>query len=158
VHRHAPAGYECPFCAVAAGAETSLNARNDVVLRDGPTTAFISPKWWAASPAHAIVVPNEHYENLYEIPDHELAAVYSAAAAVARAMRVSYDCDGISTRQHNEPGAGQDVWHFHVHVFARHEGDDLYRRDGEVRWSSAEERAPYAERLRAELGNYPPQP
>ena len=149
---HAPAGYECPFCALVAGSDTALNAQSDIVLRDDHTTAFVSPKWWESSPGHAIVVPNEHYENLYEIPNDSLGAVYAAAARVARAMRATYDCDGTSTRQHNEPGGGQDVWHFHVHVFPRHAGDDLYRGDADVRWTTPEERAPYAARLTSALG------
>lgn len=97
-------------------------------------------------------------ENLYAIPRDALATVSWTAALVARAMRESYGCDGTSTRQHNEPGAGQDVWHFHVHVFPRFEGDDLYSVDAGVRWTTAEERAPYAAKLAAALGNAPPGP
>jgi histidine triad (HIT) family protein len=158
VSSHAPADYDCPFCAVAAGLETAHNANSDVVLRDGSVTAFVSPKWWASAPAHVIVVTNEHYENLYEIPDDALGRVYAAAARVARAMRQAYDCDGVSTRQHNEPGAGQDVWHFHVHVFPRQADDHLYHRDADVRWPPPDERTPYAALLRAELAHYPPRP
>jgi histidine triad (HIT) family protein len=156
VERHAPAGYQCPFCALVAGRETELNAVSDIVLRSERTTAIVSPKWWASSPGHVLVVPNEHYEHLYEIADEALAAVYVTAATVARAMRTAYDCEGVSTRQHNEPGAGQDVWHFHVHVFPRRGGDGLYLRDDETRWTAAAERAPYAQRLAAVLADYPP--
>ena len=53
------------------------------------------------------------------------------------------------TRQHNEPDGQQEVWHYHLHVFPRHAGDDL---DGsEARVASPEERKPYAEALRAAL-------
>jgi histidine triad (HIT) family protein len=137
------------------GADTEHNAQRDIVLRDARTTAFISPKWWVGNKGHAIVIPNTHWENLYEIPPDTLAAVSWSTAAVARAMRESYGCDGTSTRQHNEPGAGQDVWHFHVHVFPRFDGDDLYSADAGVRWTTPEERAPYAARLTAALANYP---
>lgn len=158
MRRHAPEGYDCPFCTVATGRETAANAETDVVLREPSVTAFVSPKWWESSPGHAIVIPNVHYENLYEIPDGALADVYAAVARIGRALRAATACDGVSTRQHNEPGAGQDVWHFHVHVFPRRRGDDLYLRDDDVRWPSADERKPYAERLRAALANYPPRP
>ena len=90
-------------------------------------------------------------ENLYEIDDDLLGAVYATARRVAIALREAYGCDGTSTRQHNEAGAGQDVWHFHVHVFPRYAGDDLYTRDAEYRWASAGERAPYAAKLRDAL-------
>ena len=150
MRRHAPPDYACPFCLVVAGEATDWNAQSDVVYRDGETTALICPKWWAAAPAHVLVVPNRHFENLYEIPDHVLAAVYRTAKRVAEAMWSAYGCEGTSTRQHNEPGGGQDVAHFHVHVFPRSAGDLLYERNAETR-VTAGERAPYAERLRVAL-------
>jgi histidine triad (HIT) family protein len=127
------------------------NAPSDVVWRDEQTTAFVSPKWWDAAPAHVLVIPNQHFQDLYEIPDETLAAVYATAKRVAQALRDTYDCDGTSTRQHNETGGGQDVFHFHVHVYPRHTGDRLYERHRRVRWTEAEERAPYARRLRERL-------
>jgi histidine triad (HIT) family protein len=98
-----------------------------------------------------IVVPNEHFENLYEIPDETLGAVYAAAKRMALALKAVYRCDGTSTRQHNEAAGGQDVWHFHVHAYPRYLDDRLYQNHDRVRWTDPEERAPYAERLRGWL-------
>jgi histidine triad (HIT) family protein len=92
------------------------------------------------------VIPNEHFENIYDISDDAIAEVYKVAKKIAVAIRASYDCDGTSTRQHNEPAGDQDLWHFHVHVFPRYEGDRLILSD---RISiNAAERAPYAKKLR----------
>lgn len=60
-------------------------------------------------------------------------------------------CDGVSTRQHNEPGGNQDVWHFHQHVFPRWLGARLYQRHDEKAVVPAPDRAVRAERLRAVL-------
>jgi histidine triad (HIT) family protein len=149
---HAPPDYHCPFCNIAAGGETDRNLRSDHVWRDEATTAFVSPKWWETNPAHVIVIPNEHFENLYEAPEQSLAAVYATAKRVALALKSAYGCDGTSTRQHNEPAGNQDVWHFHVHVYPRYAGDRLYENHARVRWVDSEERAPYADRLRRALG------
>ncbi len=148
---HEPPGYDCPFCRLLRGVETERNRLADVVWRDETTTAFVSPKWWPGNPGAAIVIPNRHVENLYAIDDALLGDVYATAKRVATAMRAAYGCMGTSTRQHNEPGGNQDVWHFHVHVFPRSEDDGLYGRDGESRWVDASERGGYAERLRAAL-------
>lgn len=118
---------------------------------DAATTAFVSPRWWPNNDGHVLVVSNEHVENLYSISDEALGAVYATAKRVAMAMKASYGCDGTSTRQHNDSGAGQDVFHFHVHVFPRFAGDQLYSRDADYRWTTGAERAPYAERLREAL-------
>ncbi len=146
---------ECPFCGLVAGSETEVNSRADVVHEDSSTTAFVSPKWWKTNPGHVIVVPNEHVENVYSISEDTLAAVYATAKRVAVALKDVYRCDGTSMRQHNEAGGGQDVWHFHVHVFPRYAGDRLYENDSRTRWAAPEERAAAAERLRAALGAHP---
>jgi histidine triad (HIT) family protein len=64
-------------------------------------------------------------------------------------LKTAYGCDGTSFRQHNEPHGDQEVWHYHLHVFPRYEGDELYR--GRKRHTTPEERAPYAEKLRHHL-------
>jgi histidine triad (HIT) family protein len=148
---HAPPGYDCPFCRLLRGVETERNTLNDVVWRDDQTTAFISPRWWPKNHGHVLVIPNEHVENLYEIDDDLLGAVYATAKRIAVGLKDAYRCDGTSTRQHNEPAGDQDVWHLHVHVFPRYIGDRLYERHEEKRWTTPAERAPYAAKLRAVL-------
>ncbi len=148
---HEPAGYACPFCGLVSGRDGELNSQADVVLRDAEVTAFISPKWWDAAPGHVLVIPNEHYENVYAIPDRLLAAVYATAKRVACALRETCRCEGTSMRQHNEPGGGQDVWHFHVHVFPRRRDDLLYERNSDAKLVEREERGRLAERLKTAL-------
>jgi histidine triad (HIT) family protein len=70
-------------------------------------------------------------------------------------MKAAFECDGISTRQHNEPGGMQEVWHFHLHVFPRWEGDDLY--GSTSRLTTPEERVPYASALRRAINEHPPE-
>lgn len=141
----------CPFCTLVAGGETRWNVQADVVWRDGTATAFVSPKWWDAAPAHVIVVPDVHVERLADLPDATLAAVSVAAKRIAGALLVAYGCEGTSLRQHDGKAAGQDVPHVHVHVFPRRAGDRLYERDAEIRWVEADERRIHAARLRAAL-------
>lgn len=122
-----------------------------MVYRDGVVTAFVSSAWWPANAGHVLVVPNGHFENVYEVPDDVLAAVQVVGKRIALAIRRSYGCDGTSFRQHNEPSANQEVWHYHLHVFPRYRGDELYARTHERRDTTPAERAPYAERLRGAL-------
>jgi histidine triad (HIT) family protein len=145
---HAPPGYVCPFCDLLAGVDSELNTQNDIVWRDERTIALICPKWWAGNDGHVLVVPIAHVENLYEIEEPDLFAVAATTKRIALALKKAYGCDGISTRQHNEPAGNQDAWHLHVHVFPRYTGDLLYERHEEQRWVTPAERAPYAERLR----------
>ena len=148
---HEPTSYDCPFCRIQRGVHDEHNQAGDVVAVTELAFARISPKWWSINRGAALVVPREHHENLYALPAAVGHAVWDLTQQVAVAMRTTYRCDGTSIRQHNEPAGGQDVWHLHVHVFARHHGDRLYERDRESRWVDVDERAEYAERLAAAL-------
>jgi histidine triad (HIT) family protein len=66
---HQPASYDCPFCQIARSTANSsdVTVRTDIVLHDQFVTAFISLHWWPNNPGHALVIPNDHYVNIYEI-------------------------------------------------------------------------------------------
>jgi histidine triad (HIT) family protein len=147
---HRPLDYVCPFCSVAAGRfEPNVYTHpDDVILHGDAITAFISSHWWPNNPGHVLVIPKVHYENVYDIPDELLHQVQSAGKRIAVAMKAVYRCDGTSFRQHNEPAGNQDVWHYHLHVFPRYTGDDLYLLTPQRRLTHPEERRPYAARLR----------
>jgi len=74
-----------------------------------------------------IVVPNEHYENIYDLPDELGAHVFEVAKKIALLMKEVYGCDGITTLQNNEPVGGQHAFHYHLHIFPRYESDDLHK-------------------------------
>lgn len=148
-HAHAPLGYECPFCAIVRGKDDSWTVPADVVFRGPRTTAWISSRWWEKNPGHAIVVPNEHVENMYALRRELAGCIHETARLIALAMKAAYACAGISTRQHNEPAGYQDVWHYHLHVFPRCAGDNLY--GSPWRDTTPDERERYATLLRAAL-------
>jgi histidine triad (HIT) family protein len=125
VHNHAPAGYRCPFCRNLATGEADLPL--EIVHRDDDVFVKVNPRWHPGNPGAVLVIPNEHFENVYDMPPELGAPMQRAVRDAAIAMKDAFGCDGVSTRQHNEPGGDQDVWHLHVHVFPRWEGDDLNR-------------------------------
>jgi histidine triad (HIT) family protein len=146
MHNHAPENYDCPFCRLACGLNTSASTQHDVVYRDDAVTAFLSAGWWPNNPGHVLVAPNMHYENIFDLPPELGTPIQRVAREIAVAFKETYGCDGVSSRQHNEPAGDQDVWHYHLHVFPRYVDDHLYlhRR----RPSTPQERHPYAVKLR----------
>lgn len=145
---HAPEDYECPLCLVATGGEDGLTNQQDVVLRTDRAIAFVASRWWPNNRGHVLVIPTAHYENLYDLPAADGHAVHDVVREVAVAIRHTYDCEGISTRQHNEPAGYQDAWHYHVHVFPRYVDDQLYNTRHLAEPATTEERAPYVRRLK----------
>lgn len=154
MHTHSPADYECPFCPLVNGKDHGYNKQQDIVYRNEYTTAFVSPKWWVSNPGNVLVISNEHYENIYDIPEDLLAEVYKTVQKIAVAIRETYGCNGTSTRQHNEPEGGQGVWHVHVHVFPRYKDDNLYQNHEKTRWTTGEEKIAYVNKLKEYLSRH----
>lgn len=95
---------------------------------------------------HVLVIPNPHFENIYDLPVKFTSPIQELARAVAFAMKATYHCDGILIRQHNEPDGGQHIWHYHLHIIPRYENDDFYR--GQKQAFPRSERAAYAQMLK----------
>jgi histidine triad (HIT) family protein len=149
MHNHAPEGYDCPFCRLARGLDTSLSSQDDLVYRDAQVIALVSIDWWPNNAGHVLVVPAMHVENVYDLPPKLGTPLQRVIRDVARAMKDAYGCTGISIRQNNEPDGNQDVWHHHTHVVPRYAGDRFLH--SRPMPNTADERRPYVEMLRAGL-------
>jgi histidine triad (HIT) family protein len=115
----APPHY-CVFCAIVAGKHPA-----PVVYEDSATVAFLDIT--AVTPGHSLIVPKTHASDLWEITPEDWAAVAWAAHRVAQHLRAKLNPDGITLFQANGAAGWQDVFHLHVHVVPRTEGDNLHR-------------------------------
>ena len=57
--------------------------------------------------------------------DNIFADVYRVLKEVANACKAAFNAEGIYMFQQNEPAAGQEVFHSHVHIIPRYKGDDF---------------------------------
>ena len=100
---------DCPFCRIASG-----EAAASIVYEDKNVLAFMD-----LSPAivgHTLVVPREHWENIYEVPEETLTKLIAVVKRVSVAIKKTFDADGIKVIQNNGRAAGQMVFHLHFHV------------------------------------------
>ncbi|PKO12904.1 MAG: diadenosine tetraphosphate hydrolase [Chloroflexi bacterium HGW-Chloroflexi-10] len=155
MHNHAPENYICPFCLLLQGIKNdhTYSNQSDIVHHDDTVTAFIGSHQWPNNPGNTIVIPNQHYENIFDLPIRYAQEIQRAAKRLALAMKTVYTCDGVSTRQHNEPAGNQDVWHYHVHVTPRFQNDNFYNTIPQRAPMPPEERAQHATLLRSALNS-----
>jgi histidine triad (HIT) family protein len=148
LYNHEPQNYICPFCLIVQGVENEhvLTKPVDIIFQNEYITAFIAAGWWKNNKGHVIIIPNEHIENIYELPSELSSRIHDLEKEVAIAFKKIYGSDGVSSRQHNEPCGNQDVWHYHLHVFPRYKDDNLYETKREI--SKAEDRIEYADKLK----------
>jgi histidine triad (HIT) family protein len=119
-----------------------------VVGRNELVVAAVCSYFIGDNPGHVIVVPTSHFENLYSMPKRYLHACVDMAQEVALAMKRTYEADGITLRQNNEPASTQSAFHFHLHVYPRYEGDSYKDHPAEY-LAELGERARWAQRLTA---------
>lgn len=107
---------DCIFCKVANGEIPSKTLYEDdtfrVILDLGPATK-----------GHALLIPKEHADNLYELPEETAAKVLVIAKKVASQMTEKLNCEGLNLVQNNGEVAGQTVHHFHLHMIPRYAND-----------------------------------
>ena len=100
---------DCPFCKIAAG-----KAPASIVYEDTTVIAFMDAN--PTSIGHTLVVPKEHYENIYELPDKLLTEMAPVVKKISVAVKKTVDADGIKIIQLNGRAACQVVMHLHFHV------------------------------------------
>jgi diadenosine tetraphosphate (Ap4A) HIT family hydrolase len=111
---------DCIFCRIARNEEHA-----SYIYEDKNVIAFLDAR--PVSEGHTLVVPRRHYENIYAVPDEEVANLFKIVKTVALAISKSEKAEGMSIIQNNGSIAHQVVFHFHVHVIPRYSGKDIQR-------------------------------
>ncbi|MDH3318316.1 MAG: HIT family protein [Betaproteobacteria bacterium] len=109
---------DCVFCKLVA-----KQIPASIVYEDEATLAFMD--LGQVNPGHVLVACKGHADNIYALDEAQAAAVFRTAVRVARAVREAFRPPGLSIYQANGKPAGQTVFHFHLHVLPRHEGDGM---------------------------------
>lgn len=98
-----------------------------------------------------IVVPNKHFENLYDLDSKYGHQILDISQKIAIAVKNVYSCDGITIRQNNEPASGQHAFHYHMHIFPRYDNDKFEESVSHKRESTPEERLEYINKIKEQL-------
>lgn len=106
----------CWACRVMAGETFGC-----VVAESPDVLVMLNP--FPLTAGHALVLPRRHVRDLYELPDDLAGPILSAAARVARAAKRAFGAAGVTLRQNNGAASDQHLFHFHLHVIPRFDGD-----------------------------------
>lgn len=106
----------CIFCKIAGGEIPTNSIYEDdsykVILDMGPATR-----------GHALILPKDHFANIYEMPAERVGEAFTLAKKMAGIMTDKLGADGFNIVQNNNEVAGQTVFHFHIHLIPRYVGD-----------------------------------
>jgi len=109
---------DCIFCKIVEG-----NIPSSKVYEDDKVLAIldIAP----VSKGHVLVLPKKHMGDLTDVPDNLMQSLFSAAKKIGKVQKKVLKADGFNIGMNNGAAAGQVVFHAHVHVIPRFEGDGL---------------------------------
>ncbi len=110
--------HDCIFCKVLAH-----EIPGEFLWEEDETAAFMDINPWTRG--HALVIPRNHSTDLLEISAGDLAATAAGAQRLARMQKERLGCDGVNLLNSCGSAAWQTVFHFHIHVIPRYEGDPL---------------------------------
>ena len=109
---------DCIFCKLANGIIPTNSLYEDdvvkVIFDAGP-----------ASSGHVLILPKEHFDNVYSLDDDTAAHIFQVAVKVAKALKEGLNLEGLNIVQNNGEIAGQTVFHFHMHIIPRYKGDTV---------------------------------
>ena len=131
----------CIFCKLA-----NKDIPTNIIYEDEKFTVILD-----ASPAtkgHALILPKNHVPNVFEIDPAQAGRAYALAAKLARAMKEVLGFTDMNILQNNGPIAGQTVFHFHIHLIPRREGDGI-----NVTWTPTEPTDEQIAAVQAKLTN-----
>ena len=106
----------CIFCKIANGEIPSKTIYEDEEFR---AILDLGP----AAKGHALILPKDHFANLFELPEEKAASVMKLAKKLGAQMKENLKADGFNLVQNNGECAGQTVFHFHLHLIPRYEND-----------------------------------
>ena len=109
---------DCLFCKIANGVIPANALYEDDVVK---VIFDLGP----ASKGHVLILPKQHFDNIYSLDDDTAAHIFQVAVKVANAIKDTLEPLGINVVQNNGEAAGQTVFHFHMHIIPRYEGDTV---------------------------------
>lgn len=108
----------CIFCNIISGEIPSYK-----VYEDDNFYAFLDIS--QATYGHTLVVPKQHFENLFAMPDFLLEKMLILVRDLASKIKTATNCKGINILNNNGEAAGQSVHHFHIHIIPRYDNDNF---------------------------------
>lgn len=113
---------DCIFCKIITGEIPATK-----VYEDEYSYAFLDAH--PNTKGHTLVIPKDHFENIYGIPDETLCRLMISVKKISLAVKNGLEADGINIAMNNEAPAGQIIFHAHVHVIPRYVKENSIEKD-----------------------------
>ena len=104
---------DCPFCKVEKERVVIASSSQSIAFYDG----------FPVSPGHALIIPRRHVSSFFDLSKEEQSDMFNLAGIVKRIIDEKYHPDGYNVGINVGEAAGQSVFHVHMHIIPRYQGD-----------------------------------
>jgi len=108
----------CIFCKIVRRQSPA-----SIIYEDETVMAFLDVR--PLTMGHSLVIPKAHYADIFGTPEELISQVHKVSKQIALAVKKATGADGVTIIQQNGKAAGQDIFHLHVHIVPRFEGEKL---------------------------------
>lgn len=133
---------DCLFCKIVAGEIPSIK-----IYEDDDILAFSDIR--LVNPGHILLVPKKHSRNIFDTENEVLKKISLGLKKLSIAVKNGMGTDGINIHMNNEPAAGQVIFHTHIHIIPRFEGDNLKMWQGKE--YREKDKQNFAEKIKSQL-------
>jgi histidine triad (HIT) family protein len=109
---------DCIFCKIIAGEIPSFKIYEDesfiAILDRFPT-----------SKGHTLIIPKRHAQDIFELTDNEASAILPLVKSLSAKIKTTLNCSGLNILQNNGKSAGQEIFHYHLHIIPRFDNDGI---------------------------------
>ena len=108
---------DCIFCQII-----NRQIQAEIVYENEAVLAFLDIK--PNSYGHTLLIPKNHHQDLFELPDETITSLYLTAKKLAQTIKQKLGAEGINLNMNNGKTAGQIIFHAHLHIIPRYEATD----------------------------------
>ncbi|MCD6562521.1 MAG: HIT family protein [Thermoproteales archaeon] len=108
----------CVFCEIVKRVQSAY-----IIYEDDKVMVFLDKRPY--NPGHLLVIPKEHYTDIFDIPDDLLAYLITIVKKMSNVVKNALNASGIRLVQNNESSAGQVIFHFHFHIIPYYDTIDF---------------------------------
>ncbi|MBB6449534.1 histidine triad (HIT) family protein [Geomicrobium halophilum] len=135
---------DCIFCKIVQGEIPSSK-----IYEDEEAVAFLDLS--QVTKGHTLLIPKDHQENIFSLNEETAAKLFSKVPEIARALKKTFNCDGLNIVNNNGEKADQSIFHYHLHFIPRYGDDILYHWVDNSDKYTTEDLQSYAQDVKANL-------
>ena len=108
---------QCIFCKII-----NKEIPGHIIYEDEHVLAFLDIS--QSTKGHTLIIPKNHAKDIFSMTEDDMALIFTVVPKLAKALKETFNANGLNIVNNNGEAAGQTVFHYHVHLIPRYDETD----------------------------------